>query len=74
VLTVGGVRLPRETFEEREKKELAMAVLDNPERLLMYAQAEGDVRISLFFHLLPSPFLTLLCVILAMCHIDGESF
>ena len=49
-----GPRLPRETFEEREKKELAMAVLDNPERLLMYAQAEGDVRVTPFFAFFPT--------------------
>ena len=52
MLTHRGYRLPRETYEEREKKEFAMAVLDNPDRLLMYAQAEGDVRPSpstLFF-------------------------
>ncbi|KAL6855184.1 hypothetical protein ACO1O0_006322 [Amphichorda felina] len=37
-----GQGLPSETFEEREKKEFAMAVLDNPDMLLMHAQARGD--------------------------------
>lgn len=40
----------KEDFAEREKKELAMAVLDCPEKLLMYAQAHGDVSVPLLPH------------------------
>lgn len=38
-----------ESFEEREKRQFALAVLDNPEQLMMYAQSTNDV--SFFFFL-----------------------
>lgn len=39
----GDGRPKAEGFEEREKKQFALSVLDNPEQLMMYAQSSNDV-------------------------------
>lgn len=36
-------RPKNETFEERERKQFALSVLDSPEQLMMYAQSTNDV-------------------------------
>lgn len=41
-----GVGERKEDYHDRERKDLAMAVLDSPEKLLMYAQANDDVSSS----------------------------
>ncbi|KFA66149.1 hypothetical protein S40285_03359 [Stachybotrys chlorohalonatus IBT 40285] len=38
----GQANVPAESFEDRERRGWAMAVLDNPELLLMYAQSSND--------------------------------
>lgn len=38
--------LPKDTYEARERRAYAMSVLDSPEKLMMYAQSENDVRLN----------------------------
>lgn len=49
-----GYRPKNESFEERERRQFALSVLDSPEQLMMYAQSTNDVSHPLstisFYH------------------------
>lgn len=44
----------RDSYEDRERKEFAMSVLDNPDLLLMHALGNNDVCLLILIHL-PCP-------------------
>lgn len=43
------LRFEKEDFGKTERREKAVAFLDSPELLMMYAQSTGDVSISCLF-------------------------
>lgn len=46
MINVGGIRREtpvQESFELRERRQMAMSVLDSPDLLMLIAESEGDV-------------------------------